>query len=240
VRDATISGWVRGLVVFKGIPPDEEAEGEENGEGSREQEEEVHIKVKTDKDAEVVKLPIRAAGYAPAKTYTDDWDWRMQLEQGDLVDCMDNEKDWYKSTVLATRWSKNPDGEDIKEVCIGFRVYDEEGSKTDDENRRFFGWSEKYDEWFAVTEIQVQRFNSIHQQYVKVESQNRQYCKGVFDFDDRLDPISSNKLPAFFAARRKSYFNASFVIEDSLNTFGHSGGFYKILDFLQSAARGEV
>ena len=78
-------------------------------------------------------------------------------------------------------------------------------------------------------DILVQRFKSIHQQYVKVESQNRQYCKGVFDFDDRLDPISSNKLPAFFAARRKSYFNASFVIEDSLNTFGHSGGFKKII-----------
>ena len=153
---------------------------------------------------------------------------------------MDNEKDWYKSTILQTRWTKNSDGEDIKEALVAFRIYDDEGSKTDEENRRFFGWSEKYDDWIPVTSILIQRYKSMHQQYIKVEAQNRQYCKLLFDFDDRLDQMSANRFPAYFVARRKGYFNGSFVMEASLNQFGHSGGFYAILEHLERASKGEA
>jgi hypothetical protein len=111
----------------------------------------------------VLTLPIRSPWYAPRKTYTNDWDWRLQLEQGDIVDCMDNEKDWYKSTILQTRWTKNADGEDVKEALVAFRIYDEEGSKVDEDNRRFFGWSEKYDDWLSVTSILLQRYKTMHQ-----------------------------------------------------------------------------
>ena len=111
----------------------------------------------------MLTLPIRSPWYAPKETYTNDWDWRLQLEQGDIVDCMDNEKDWYKSTILQTRWTKNPDGEDVKEALVAFRIYDDEGSKVDEDNRRFFGWSEKYDDWIPVTSILIQRYKTMHQ-----------------------------------------------------------------------------
>lgn len=91
------------------------------------------------------------AQIAPLGTFTNDWDWRYDIKVGDNIDCIDHEKDWYKSTVLETRISRNPDGEEVREVYVGFRTYDEEGSKTDDEGRKFFGWSEKYDEWLGVT-----------------------------------------------------------------------------------------
>ncbi len=92
---------------------------------------------------------------APPGTYTDDFDWRYDIKDGDLIDCMDSEKEWYKSTVLTTRYTQNPNGDFIKEVYVGFRTFDEEGSKTDDRGRKFFGWSEKYDEWFCVTDPQI-------------------------------------------------------------------------------------
>lgn len=116
---------------------------------------------------------------------------------------------WYKSTILATRWVKNRDDEDIKEAKVAFRIYDEEGSKLDDDDRTFFGWSEKYDEWIPVTSMLVQRLKTMHLQYIKVEIQNRKYCTQLLDFDDRTDPISSNKLPAYFVVSRKGYFNGS-------------------------------
>jgi hypothetical protein len=46
-------------------------------------------------------------------TFTDDFEWRQQLKIGDEVDCMDNEKEWYKSTVLETRKVQNEEGEEV-------------------------------------------------------------------------------------------------------------------------------
>ena len=87
----------------------------------------------------------------------------MQLEAGDLVDCMDNERDWYKSTVLASRMVPGANGEPVKQIRVGFRNYHEEGSKTDDAGETFFGWSSKYDIWMGVTEPLVQRLGTLHQ-----------------------------------------------------------------------------
>lgn len=66
---------MRGKVIFKGEPEDDEVEGEE-----RDKDEEVHIKVLDDKDAEIIALPLTSAMFAPSQTYTDDWDWRHSLE----------------------------------------------------------------------------------------------------------------------------------------------------------------
>lgn len=86
---------MRGKIVFRGETEDDAIEGEE-----RERVEVVHVKILEDAAGEVLALPIGASRIAPPKTYTNDWDWRYQLEQGDIVDCMDNERDWYKSTIL--------------------------------------------------------------------------------------------------------------------------------------------
>ena len=76
---------------------------------------------------------------APFGTFTDDYEWRYDLKEGDEIDCMDNEKEWYKSTILQTRVSQNPDGELVPEVFVAFRTYDENGSKQEDDGRKFFG-----------------------------------------------------------------------------------------------------
>jgi len=93
--------------------------------------------------------------FAPVGTFTDDYDWRFTLEKGNIIDALDDEKDWYKSTILDTRMVKNVEGTEIKEIYVGFRTYEEEGSKEDDDGRKFFGWSSKYDTWYSVTDLAV-------------------------------------------------------------------------------------
>ena len=95
----------------------------------------------------------------------------------DTIDCMDNERDWYKSTVLQTRSAINDKGVEVKEIFVGFRYYDKDGSKQEDDGRKFFGWSERYDEWYSSGDIQVQRYRKLTYQYIKVESANKQYEK---------------------------------------------------------------
>ena len=121
---------------------------------------------------------------APFGTYTDDFDHRYTLKAGDKIDCMDNEKEWYKCVIHGTRLSQNPDGDTVPEIYVAFRTYHEEGSKNDEEGRKFFGWSEKYDEWHGVADVQVQRYGSCHLQYRKVEAQNKVYDRVTSDFDD--------------------------------------------------------
>lgn len=37
---------------------------------------------------------------APPGTFTDDFQWRNEFKEGDLVDCVDRFGVWYRSTVL--------------------------------------------------------------------------------------------------------------------------------------------
>lgn len=104
-------------------------------------------------------------------------------------------------------------------MYVGFRHFHPEGSKTDDDGNRYFGWSDKYDSWISTGDIRVQRYHSIHQQYIRVESQNKVYSKNL-DFDDRGDIISSNKSLAYYSAPRYSYFSRFEIISDALNMFG--------------------
>jgi len=77
---------------------------------------------------------------------------------------------WYRSTVLETREQKNeldPDLAPIKEIYVGYRIYsEEEGHKIDErDQRKFIGWSYRYDVWLPFNSPQIQRFNSISRHY---------------------------------------------------------------------------
>jgi hypothetical protein len=70
---------------------------------------------------------------------------------------MDSEKEWYKSTVLKFRNLNNKEKEKVQEILVGYRNYDTDGSKTDDDGDRFFGWGDQYDCWISVSDIRVQK-----------------------------------------------------------------------------------
>jgi hypothetical protein len=178
------------------------------------------------------------ADFGPAGSWTDDFDWRYDLKVDDLIDCMDTEKHWLKATVLRTRLGENPEGEAIPEIFVGYRTFDDAGPRPDEERgQNYFGWSNRYDEWFPVTSPLVQRFRSVSLQYQRVEKANKVYERPDADkFNDTDDVLSQTKEIRQYAVGRDLFFGAFRSIPDALNQFGESGGFQKILDALVATA----
>ena len=56
----------------------------------------------------------------------------MGLKADDLCDVMDPLGVWYNGTVLERRVRQDDRGEDIVELKIAYRVYDENGNMTDE------------------------------------------------------------------------------------------------------------
>lgn len=44
------------------------------------------------------------------------------------------------------------------EIRVGYRTYQEDGSKVDLAGRHFEGWRENYDEWLLAYSLRVQRY----------------------------------------------------------------------------------
>lgn len=64
---------------------------------------------------------------APYKSRSKNFDWRMGLKEGDLVDCEDHYGGWYPCTIQEI----TDLGEGKKRARIIFRIYDEDGHKED-------------------------------------------------------------------------------------------------------------
>ena len=73
-------------------------------------------------------------------------EWRMTLKKGDLIDGYDSTKKWYQSEVQNTEYFKDEGGREVLRLRVGFRIYHPEGNKTDDDGKKYSGWSEKFDE----------------------------------------------------------------------------------------------
>lgn len=75
----------------------------------------------------------------------------------------------------------------MREVYVGFRIYDEEeGHKVDDDGRKYQGWSNRYDEWVTVTSPTIQRLGTLIKHYKIVGKQTMIYDCVVEDLLDVL------------------------------------------------------
>ena len=79
------------------------------------------------------------------------------------VDCLDEQRKFYKSTILETE-KKEIEGRTIEMAYVGFRVYREStyrmDYKTDDYRGKYEGWSKKFDEWIPIYSPRIMPFNS--------------------------------------------------------------------------------
>jgi len=73
--------------------------------------------------------------FAPLGTRCKDYDWRVSLRVGDLLDAQDTKSIWYLSTIA----EESVEGS-CKKVRVTFREFTEEGDKVDSDNRRYRGW----------------------------------------------------------------------------------------------------
>lgn len=47
-----------------------------------------------------------------------------------------------------------------REITIGYRVYDENGDKTDNNNMKYNGWSSKFDETLSMSSPRIAMYNT--------------------------------------------------------------------------------
>jgi len=138
---------------------------------------------------------------------------------------------WYRSTVLEVR-ETNEDAKSqdppYKEVNVGYRVYEEEGHKVDENNgKKFTGWSHRYDAWIPVNSLQIQRLNTVSRHYTVAGKNTMSYDNTVAD---ESDPMFNTSRIKCWSLPRNNYFSNLKCISDFVNEFGEKGGFDKILD----------
>ena len=153
--------------------------------------------------------------------------WRAQLMTGSLVDAFDSTKIWYASTVTGTTERNNENNEPVPFVRIGFRIYHPEGNKEDDEKNRFFGWSERFDEWIPAYSARLQPYETFAKKWDQsglVTTTN----EDIFTVDDSMDLLLYNRQRKgeIFAIERKKC--KSTLMTRFLNRFGELGGFAKM------------
>lgn len=169
---------------------------------------------------------------APYKKRCTDYEWRENLNDGDEVDASDTSNVWYNATVLRTRIRK-VDEKNIKEIFIGYRVYDEEeGDRYDSEGRKFIGWSSKYDEWFSIANPRIRQKNSMAKKFFMGSSSNNEDVV----LDDANDKIYSIEGQRIYGLTRPGHCKSIFTV-GLVNKFGEQGGFDKILQRISDIER---
>lgn len=84
------------------------------------------------------------------------WEWKTTVLTNMMVDANDKSL-WNKSTILDIKESQVTPNRIVKMAFIAYRVYVENGSKSDDKGS-FEGWSTKFDEWIALYSPRIMPF----------------------------------------------------------------------------------
>ena len=109
-------------------------------------------------------------------------------------------------------------------VLVGFRLYSPDGSKTDEEGKKFDGWSARFDEWISLWSPKIAKLHTHSKP--KGGKATRQYEETVID-DSNDQPIKEGDKIIYAVIRpRKS---KSYLLIQCLNLFGEEGGYDKIL-----------
>lgn len=126
---------------------------------------------------------------------TEGWEWRDRIKENDRIDIFDTMGHWFLGTVLKTHKIKDAAGIEVPEVYVGYRIYSEDGTKLDNQNRRHEGWSERYDEWIPAYSIRLQRFCFMQSYCVdrpnSITKLGTVYCRWALD----SDPLACDDSP---------------------------------------------
>ncbi len=178
---------------------------------------------------EDTELPRTSPNLAPLGAHSGGIEWRQGLKKGSLIDCMDTTAAWYRSTVLETR-EDLINGKQVLMVKIGYRRYEETGSKKDSEGNLYNGWSSTYDEWVNAFSIRIKRPDTI----AKI---GKIMCKKALDEEDKEKPhvedttdvlLNSVEGEEIYAILRPEKVKSA-AVANMFNAFGKEGGFDKIL-----------
>lgn len=176
---------------------------------------------------ENLSLALGSSNMAPYGYYTGGNDWREELKEESLIDCLDTIGVWYQATVLETEL-KEINGTTVKMVYVAFRRLDEDGPKTDDEGRRYNGWSDKYDEWINPYSLRIQKPGTIAKlgQYACKKALDDDGKENIDDTSDIL--LNSAEEIELFAVLRPETAKTAGVV-DMLNMLGNKNGYENMI-----------
>lgn len=110
-------------------------------------------------------------------------------------------------------------------VLVGFRIYSADGTKTDEEGKKFDGWSARFDEWISLWSPKIAKLYSHSKP--KGGKVTKQYEETVID--DSNDPQINDGDKMIYAVIRPRK-SKSYLLIQCLNLFGEEGGYDKILE----------
>lgn len=80
----------------------------------------------------------------PVNTFTKDYEWRINLKEGDLIDTLDDLGYWLKGTIVERKDNM---------VKVGLRIYQKDNS--------FYGYTPEYDTWFSIYNCRIQKYETL-------------------------------------------------------------------------------
>jgi hypothetical protein len=188
-----------------------------------------HIKVSFFNERDVynrfLEKEQNAHELAPFKSRCTDFDWRMTIKAGDLVDACDTSHIWYNATVLNDREVQIDNNRTVKEIFIGYRIYTPQGEKVDHEGQRFVGWSSRYDEWISVNNPRVAAFGKMAKKLYMGSSSNSEDQS----VDDTNDKVLVDENRQIFAVPRKDGCKSIFLVE-LVQSIGEKGGWDRVIE----------
>jgi hypothetical protein len=108
---------------------------------------------------------------------------------------------------------------------MGFRLYTPDGSKTDDEGKKFDGWSSRFDEWVPLWSPKIAKLHS----HTKPKGGKGARFSEDTIIDDANDPqVKEGDEPIYAVVRPRKC--KSYLLVECMNIFGRLGGFDKILE----------
>lgn len=138
-----------------------------------------------------------------------------------MVDANDKSV-WNKSTILDIKDNQLGPDRIVKMAFIGYRIYVENGNKSDDKGS-FEGWSSKFDEWVPIYSPRIQPFFTKTQKGVQDD----------LDLDEELDNLQQPEegfVRVYAVPRIRKCISSVFL--HLINLFGNKGGFDLILQTL--------
>ena len=169
---------------------------------------------------------------------TKDFEWRMNLQPFDIIDCQDRSR-WYPATVMS-RNEELINGMQKVEYSIGFRVYPEhfpdwknytkfwpdKTKATDSNNRIFFGDQEGYDEKIPAISKRIHKFG-LYTGGAAVKN-STEYSESLCIDDFILYEHEQGK--TYVVAKNSNF---SFYFALLINNFAALGGFESLLNLLK-------
>ena len=165
-------------------------------------------------------ISINSINIFPAGEKTTDWEWRTNLKKWDVIDCFDRNK-WYPATIMNVI-DEEINGYKKVKYKIGFRLYTEhfknledendtfekhldiwrmggysETPDTDNENEKFFGDKENYDEIIVHYSKRIQKFNTfskMQQKYLNYSYNSPSYYYHNSNEDNNPLKLMNEKL----------------------------------------------